>query len=114
VQRGAVSVLAVAVPAAPEARDAELTAAIGTAAVELHRDEPSGMFTGETEAPQGFLMLPAADRVLRVHAPAFATGSAATDLDAGARRAAIVEFARGRRTAPDACLAERAAALGTL
>lgn len=111
--RSGVSMLTVAVPGAPDARDTALVAAIGTATIDLQRDEQTGMFTGEVETPQGFLMLPAADRVLRVHAPAFATASAATDPDAAARRTAIIEFARERLTAPDATLTERAAARET-
>jgi hypothetical protein len=111
-QRDGAPVLAVAVPAAPNPRGGALTARIGTADVELRLDPSSGTYTGETAAPQGFLMLRAEHRTLSVVAPGFSTGRAPTDPDAAARRAALIVFARERLAAPDACLAERAAARG--
>jgi hypothetical protein len=57
-------------------------------------------------------MLRAEHRTLSVVAPGFSTGRAPTDPDAAARREALIAFARERLAAPDACLAERAAARG--
>lgn len=112
-QRADLSILTVSVPAAPATYEAALTARIATAEIGLRRDESTGMFTGEVEAPQGFLMLPAAARAVHVFAPTFATATAVPDTVAETWRSAIVEFARERLTAPDAGLAERAAALDT-
>jgi hypothetical protein len=109
-QRDGAAVLAVAVPAAPNPRGGALTARIASADVELRLDPRSGAYTGEAAAPQGFLMLRAEHRTLSVFAPDFSTGRAETDPDAAARREALVAFARERLTAPNACLAERAAA----
>jgi hypothetical protein len=102
--------LTVAVPAAPDAYDTALTARIGSTDIELHLDPAIGTYTGEAAAPQGFVMLPAARRNLSVFAPGFATGPGRPDPDADSRSDALIDFARERLTAPDACLAERAAA----
>jgi hypothetical protein len=99
--------ITVAVPAAPEARDLHLTAVIGGVEVPLHLNPDTGDFTGEAEAPQTFLLLPAAQRELRTYSPDFAPGPAAPA--AAPHRAAIIEYARERLTDPDASLAERAA-----
>ncbi|MEU5157598.1 hypothetical protein [Glycomyces sp. NPDC021274] len=106
-QREGGLVVHVSVPAAPEARDLRLDAAIGTVDVPLRLDPASGNFTGEAEAPQAFLMLPAAQRVLWVHSPDFVGEPA--EPAAAPHRAAIIEYARERLTDPDASLAERAA-----
>ncbi|MEU6861540.1 hypothetical protein AB0B28_22010 [Glycomyces sp. NPDC046736] len=100
--------LTVSVPAAPEPPPLALTARIAGADIPLRFDPPSSAFTGEIEAPQGFMMLPAAERTLVVFAPDFAV-PAAPDPDAAERQAAVVTFALERLTAPDASLTERAA-----
>jgi hypothetical protein len=97
----------VTVPAAPEARDLRLAAAIGSVDVPLRLDPATGNFTGEAEAPQAFLMLPAAQRNLWVYSPDFV--SELVNVDEAPHRAALIEYARERLTDPDASLAERAA-----
>jgi hypothetical protein len=109
-RRDGAQLLTVTVPAAPDAYGTALTASIGSTDIELRLDPAIGTYTGEAEAPQGFVMLPAAERMPRVFAPNFSTGRIEADPDAAARREAIIAFARERLTAPDASLAERAAA----
>jgi hypothetical protein len=99
--------ITVTVPAAPEARELSLTALIGTVEIPLRLDPDTGNFTGEAEAPQTFLLLPANERELWVHSPDFAQGP--TEPAEAPHRAALIEYARGRLTDPDASLAERAA-----
>lgn len=108
-QREGGLIIAVTVPAAPEARDLRLAARIGGIDMQLALDPESGQFTGEAAAPQGFLMLPALQRRLHVFAPDFSLGDAWNDPRRSLHRAAIIEYARERRTAPDASLAERTA-----
>ncbi|THV21716.1 hypothetical protein [Glycomyces paridis] len=98
--------LAVTLPAAPDARDLPLTARI--AGLDLPLSLDGDTFTGDIEAPQGFMMLPAADRTLQVFAPGFAL-PAPSDPEAADRRAAILAFAAERLADPAASLTERAA-----
>jgi hypothetical protein len=112
VQRGGEAVIAVEVPAAPRARGAALAASVGGAEIALRLDPDTGLFTGEAEAPQGFLMLPTGQRTLHVFDPAFALPEFGSGPDDPARRPAIIAHAYERLAAADACLAERAAALG--
>jgi hypothetical protein len=97
----------VTVPAAPEARDLDLTARIATVEIPLRLDPDTGHFTGEAEAPQTFLLLPASRRELRVHSPDFVKHP--TEPADAPHRAALIEYARERLTDPDASLAERTA-----
>jgi hypothetical protein len=106
-QREGGLVVHVTVPAAPEPRDLRLAAAIGGVEVPLLLDPATGNFTGEAEAPQAFLMLPAAQRVLWVHSPDFVREP--VNAEEAPHRAALIEYARERLTDPDASLAERAA-----
>ncbi|MFG3343137.1 hypothetical protein [Glycomyces sp. NPDC048151] len=99
----------VTVPAAPETRDFRLTAQIGGVEIDLRLDPGTGTFTGEAEAPQAFLLLPADRRVLHVFSPDFTTGDVTNDPRLAPHRAAIIEFARERLDDPEASLAERAA-----
>jgi hypothetical protein len=97
----------VTVPAAPEARDLDLTARIASVDIPLRLDPDTGTFTGEAQAPQTFLLLPAHQRELRVHSPDF-TKDPTEPADAP-HRAALIEYARARLTDSDASLAERTA-----
>jgi hypothetical protein len=100
VRRGGESVLEVSVPGT----GVPLRARFGPLDVAL--DEQGA---GAVPVSASVLLLPAAQRVLTVYAPGFATPDAPGDPDAPARRAAIVAMARARLTAPDATLTERAA-----
>jgi hypothetical protein len=103
VQRSGDLVVVVEVPAAPGTDRGPLGARIGGAALDLRHDPSTNMYTGETDAPQGFLMLRAAERRVEVHEPGF---SEAVPVE---RHAAIIAYARSRLTAPDATITERAA-----
>jgi hypothetical protein len=103
VQRSGDLVVVVEVPAAPGTDRGPLGARIGGAALDLRHDPSTTMYTGETDAPQGFLMLRAAERRVEVHEPGF---SEAVPVE---RHAAIIAYARSRLTAPDATITERAA-----
>lgn len=96
-------VVVVEVPAAPGTDRGLLGARIGGVTLDLRYDPPTNLYTGETDAPQGFLMLRAAERRVEVHEPGF---SEAVPVE---RHAAIIAYARGRLTAPDATITERAA-----
>lgn len=100
VRRGGESVLEVSVPGT----SVPLRARFGP--VEVALDEHGD---GAVPVPASVLLLPAAQRVLTVYAPAFAAPDAPPDQDAPARRAALVAMARARLTAPDATLTELAA-----
>ncbi|MDA1368054.1 hypothetical protein [Glycomyces algeriensis] len=106
-QREGGLVVHVTVPAAPEPRDLRLAAAIGGVEIPLQLDPATGNFTGEAEAPQAFLILPASQRELWVHSPDFVREP--VNAEEAPHRAAIIEYARERLTDPDASLAERAA-----
>ncbi|MDA1362848.1 hypothetical protein O1R50_24740 [Glycomyces luteolus] len=101
--------ITVTVPAAPEARDLHLTARIGGVELPLILDPETRSYSGETEAPQALLLLPADRRVLHVFAPDFSVGDERNDPRRSPHRAEIIEFARERLTDPAASLAERAA-----
>jgi len=109
VRRGGESVLEVSVPMAPAATGIPLAARFGPVELSLG-ERADGAVTGHAPVPASVLLLPAAQRVLTVYAPGFATPEAPADPDAAARRAALVAMARDRLTAPDATLTERAAA----
>lgn len=102
-QRSGGLVVVVEVPAAPGTDRGPLGARIGGATLDLRYDPSTNLYTGETDAPQGFLMLRAAERRVEVHEPGF---SEAVPVE---RHAAIIAYARGRLTAPDATVTERAA-----
>lgn len=101
--------IAVAVPAAPEARGFRLAARIGGVEIGLRLDPGTGTFQGEAEAPPAFLLLPADRRVLHVFSPDFTVGDVSNDPRDAPHRPALIEFARERLNDPDASLAERAA-----
>jgi hypothetical protein len=107
VRRSGDLVVVVEVPAAPGTDRGPLGARIGGAALDVRLDlryDPStNTYTGETDVPQGFLMLRAAERRVEVHEPGL---SEAVPVE---RHAAIIAYARGRLTAPDATVTERAA-----
>ncbi|RRR95818.1 hypothetical protein [Glycomyces terrestris] len=105
-QREGAWIVTVTAPAAPEARPADLTARFGAVEIPLRLDAGSGAFTGEaTAGPDVALHL---DGGVQVSAPWFALPTA--DAGEAERRAALIAFARGRLTAEDATLTERAAA----
>jgi hypothetical protein len=116
VRRQGSTVLEVSVAAGPRA--GRLAARIGEVEVALDEVDALGRITGSAAVPPTVLLLPPDRRVVTVYAPGFAEPTApdpaapdpaAPDPAAGARRAAIVAYARSRIGSPTATLTERTA-----
>lgn len=97
-------------PPAPDAPHPALIARVGGLRIDLRLDPATAAFTGETQAPQSFLLTPAAERTTSVHAPGFALPPETPDPEAPTRQAAIIAAALQRLDSPGASLTERVAA----
>ncbi|MEV8437611.1 hypothetical protein AB0425_09595 [Actinosynnema sp. NPDC051121] len=85
-----------------------LAARFGDVEVALDGVDEAGRLTGSAPVSAAVLLLPPERRVLTVYAPDFAE-PVAPDPDAGARRAAIIAYARSRVGSPTATVTERTA-----
>jgi hypothetical protein len=107
VRRQGRTVLEVSVVPGPKPT-ARLAARFGDVEVALDGIDEAGRLTGSAPVSAAVLLLPPERRVLMVYAPDFAE-PVAPDPDAGARRAAIIAYARSRTASPTATLTERTA-----
>jgi hypothetical protein len=106
VRRQGATVLEVSVAAGP--RPGPLAARMGEVDVALDEVDGLGRITGSAPVPPTVLLLPPDRRVVTVYQPGFAV-PASPEPGAGARRAAIIDYARSRVGSPGATLTERTA-----